>query len=376
MHMQWVERYSEFRCEGQVAPGFLYKSGSAGNLPAALENMIARAEDGEVLRIVSPVIEDEALVELLGAARSRGVIIKLVTALLDPRKGIVTRGWDDSEDLGKHQECIRALSGKGVLLRSTATVPHMKMMLLGNKCAYFGSANFASTSLRGNSVESGILIENTPHLEGISEIYEILWKSCCYRFLTRAGAHTLDECKGEAPTGKTGDEWKWGGGQTWFSYPEGAPVIASGLAEILCEAQSDIIFSALSLYDTDKIPFVHNELLRCLARGVRVTAVVRPEHFKLEQFPDKSTRSLMEQGLQVFGVTGLHAKGFLVDGVHCGMMSANFNPYSMNPEILKEGKPTANIEMAIAGRSDSELLSGFAAFLCHLVHGATHRLEL
>lgn len=191
--------------------------------------------------------------------------------------------------------------------------------------------------------------------------------------VNRAGAVSLSEnrpppaCAGEFHN----PEWNIGeGGRLLVSHPGGAPVLAGALAEALDQAVDEVILAAMSLYQTDEIPLLGPALGRCLARGVKVRAIVRPEQFKRGVYPDPSTLELLESGMNLFGVTGLHAKGLLIDGRWCGLHSANFNPYSLDPRC-----ETANWEFGIVGPADHPILSEWASFIQNLADHPTHRFR-
>jgi len=343
---------------------------ATGGLTQEVERIIASTENGDFLRLISPVLDDPTIVSLLCEARCRGVLIQLMTSLFDSRKGIVTKGWDESQNIQAHYEAIRELAKVGVLLRSPSTTPHIKLVHLESREAFFGSANLAKTSLRGGSVEAGVRISETLSLLSLREAFQLVWNSCQFSMGARFGAVTLQEqARRSSELVSLTAEWACEDATClWLSQPGAEPIIATRLAEFIAKAQRDVILVALSCYDTDRIPGFGIALHACLRRGVRVRVVVRPEHFRINQYPDLPTISLIEEGMELVGVRGLHAKGFLIDNSWCGIQSANFNPYS-----LDTGCATSNVEMAISGPRTSLILSDFADFILALSERPTHQ---
>jgi len=319
-------------------------------------------------------IDDPGVVARIIDARHRGVIVKCLTSLTDARKGIVTKGWDVTQNLPAHHEVIRRLAKAGVLLRSPATIPHGKMLHVHGGSAWFGSANLTRNSLRGNTVEAAVRLEDPQILGGMKSAFDLAWAASSFAMVSRSRAVSLSEQR--PPPSGDGEprrqEWPSGGGICLLaSHPGGAPVIAGHLANALDQARDEVILSAMSLFRTNEIPLLGAALERCLAKGVNVRVVVRPEHFKPKDYPDPATLGLIKSGMTLLGVTGLHAKGFLIDGRRCGLKSANFNPYSLDPGVV-----TSNVELGLYGSADSVELEGFALFLERLAENPTNRFTI
>ncbi len=118
---------------------------------------------------------------------------------------------------------------------------------------------------------------------------------------------------------------------------------------------------------TVHIPLLHHALQEALARGVTVTAVVRPEESPADRYPDPSTRSLLDRGMTLRGFERLHAKGIVVDGSRCGLFSANINPFS-----LQSNTESAHVECGVFTDLGSSLPQAYAQFIQEMDQQATH----
>jgi phosphatidylserine/phosphatidylglycerophosphate/cardiolipin synthase-like enzyme len=341
-----------------------------GGLPQEIEAIIGLASDGDLLRLISPVIDDSGVVGLLCDARRRGVVIRILTSLTGNRGQIVTKGWDASQDVEAHHDAIRTLAKVGVLLRSPRTTPHGKMVHLNGKRAMFGSANLAKGSLRGGALEAAIVIEDQASLAGTKDAFDRIWRSSPYSMKALAGAVTLDEKSQNSYTteSQVSSQWCLGDAELLLSAPA-IGSISEKLTQLINGAQSEILLITMSLYETDTIPGFGAALLAALERGVHVRAVVRPEHFKIDKYPDPATVELINHGMELRGITGLHAKGILIDKRCCGIQSANFNPYSLDSQ-----RTEANWETAIVGSAQAPMLRDFAAFIERMTLNPTHQL--
>lgn len=368
--MSWSEtgRSPEDAVEMLKASSNVLSTISGGGLTLHIEDLIRGATDGEVLRVISPIIDDPQIVRLICQARERGVIVRVLTTLVD-RHGVRTKGWDASQDVASHDECIRRLAKSGVLLRSPITTPHAKFIHLSEKQAIFGSANLAKGSLRGHALEVALQISDVIAMRSLADAFDEIWKLCPYFLRSRAGTITIGEAAqltGNAlPLSLRMDDM-----ELLLSFPCSS-IASDRLSEIVTTAQREIVLMAMSLYDTDTIPRFGDALLEALNRGVRVLTVVRPEHFPPSQYPDKATIELIRSGMELTGITGLHAKGFLVDGDWCGIQSANFNPFSLDAT-----RPECNVEMLLIGHATSPLLRDYSRFFELLSGSATHIFSL
>lgn len=341
-------------------------------LLASLQTFVENVGAGEVLRIMSPVIDHPQVVSWLRAARHRGVVVRILTTLVD-RHGIHTKGWDASENIESHGESIRELAKCGCILRSTRTTPHGKFVLGGYSKLWFGSANLAIGALGGRAVEAGVVLDDDGVSCQVQTIFDQLWKSTPYRMVHRQGAILIEE-KGNSITTFADVELLEDQVSVWSSAP-GVSTATCGINCLLDSATDDILLVAMSLYELDSVSEMQEILIRALRRGVRVRAVVRQEHFVSEElkgrYPDSSTSKLLESGMELLGVQGLHAKGFLVDDRWCGIQSANFNPYSFDWR-----REECNVELVIAGDARDKILMAFADWMRSLTQQATYYFSL
>lgn len=343
---------------------------SGPGLPAALKTLVDEARSGEVLRVMSPVIDDPDAVSWLRQARQRGVVVRILTTLMD-RHGIHTKGWDASQNIEAHGECIRELAESGCNVRSSRTTPHGKFVLSSSGKMWFGSANLSVGSLKGRAVEAAMLLNESIVSSQIQTVFDQVWASSPYRMVHRQGAILIDE---KASSEYTPFDYDPPADTicVWTSAP-GVSFATRGINRLLDSAISEILLVSMSLYDLNRVPEIQEALLRAIQRGVKVRAVVRKEHFEDEErkglYPDPATRALLESGMELLGVPGLHAKGFLVDNAWCGIQSANFNPYSLDWK-----RDECNVEFVLAGRTIDPLLMVYAGCLRHLCNQATHQM--
>jgi phosphatidylserine/phosphatidylglycerophosphate/cardiolipin synthase-like enzyme len=371
--MNWLSTTQDFNSltSGIRASGCFRASNPHGGLTQEIESILELAADGDPLRIISPIIDDPGVVDLLCDARKRGVVVRILAPLTDNRGNMVTKGWDASLNVKEdHHEVIRTLAKVGVLLRSPRTTPHTKLVHLDGKKAVFGSANLTKNSLRCGALEAAIVFDDQASLAGTKDAFDFMWKSSPYSMKALAGAVTLDE---KSPARHSTEspitsQWCLGDAELFISAPA-IGVLSEKLTQLIQGAQSEILLITLSLYDTDTIPGFGAALLAALRRGVHVRAVVRPEHFTLDQYPDPATVELIRHGMELRGITGLHAKGFLIDKQFCGIQSANFNPYSLDSQ-----RAEVNWETAIVGSAQAPMLRDFAAFIERMALNPTHQL--
>lgn len=354
--------------------GLLLNCTGENALGRSILELITGSKGGDSLSIITPILEEDAAINALLAARARGVRIRVITRLAEHRDGrlrFITRGFDPGESLAAHFEATRRLTHAAIRLKSPSLLPHAKLVVASGRAAIFSSANLTANALgfAGNaSIEAGIQFDHPDEIRHWQEAFTALWNSC------QLAQDLYDKnivIQSTAHSGTFGEELPAtvsAGLRLHCFYPPQRQELLTELIAHVERARKEIILAALSFYDLDRIPALRAALLAALRRGVRVTAVVRPEQFPPNQYPDAATRSLIESGLCLAGVTGLHAKAFLVDSEICGMTSANFNPYSL-------GAPgtASNLELAISGPCALQKLVPVATFLESLVETPTHR---
>jgi len=353
-----------------AVPGVL-STGDEGDLAKSIHEFIQGTRDGELLRIMSPVIDDKGCVEDILAARRRGVAIRVLTTLAD-RHGIRTKGWDASQDIAPHDEAIRMLAKAGVILRSPLSTPHGKFVVLNKSSSLFGSANLTRGSLRGSALEALLRFEDPDILAALVAAFDAVWKVAPFSMRHRNGAVILEE--GAANHIAIASEaWEVTGSapRVVVSGP-GCPGARDWLVETIKSARREVILVAMSFYESNGISGLHDALLGALRRGVRIRAVVRLEHFKDEEnkglYPDPSTAELIREGIELLGIQGLHAKGVSVDNSWNAIQSANFNPYSFDP--LRE---ECNVEILVCATGGTKLLTDYSKWIRMLADSADAR---
>ena len=139
--------------------------------------------------------------------------------------------------------------------------------------------------------------------------------------------------------------------------------LAKRMAALLLEARKNVLLATMSIYDLEKVPIVFNALCGVLSKGIAVTVLARTgiEQFKPEDWPDPSTKKLIELGLKIVEVPHLHAKGLFVDGQIGMMMSANLNPYSLG------NLETSHVEIAAQAPCSEPFMDAFQRFALSLL---------
>ena len=338
----------------------------------SIDRLLDKATTGQELCILSPLVDDPEIIGRLIAAAERGAQVKVVTGLGEQNRIKGSFEYQllsgaDLTDSSRHEANIQRLARiPGIRVRSLRCLPHAKLVLLKGLEAIFSSVNLSPNAMargQAESVEAGIRMAGGDLLDDLGAIFKQLWEHAPIQFVLSGPDISIREIGSRAPTLPRREAADlpviaWSG-----------PGFGAGICETLVSwirnARKDIILAALSFYDAEDLPEFYLALLAALDRGVRITVVVRPENFSPSRYPDPSTRKLVSRGLVLFGEPGLHAKGILVDDVFCGITSANFNPFSLNP-----GLPTSHFEMAIFGKAGSPLLARYAWFLQYLVQRA------
>lgn len=350
-------------------PNTLYRI-PKGCLSTAIEDMLDECHHDDILRLISPIIDDGKIADKLVRLRRKGVQIRLLTTIVDNGKKPKTKGWDNSQNIQKHDESIRRMAREGVSLKSMPTTPHTKLIHSERlQKAYFGSANLTFNSLRGDSIETG-LVYSGDTWNALGKSFDQQWKMSVFSMRHRAGEILLEETHPPvaSSSAELQCEWSWGGGQCFLTWPgmNYAPVPWRSWFD---SAKNDILLVAMSFYDYSGIPEFGSALSDALDRGVSVRILVRQDQFALDRFPDLETIKLLARGAQVNGIKGLHAKGFVIDHARFGILSANFNPFSLSTII-----PSANVETCIF-HSKLDQSSEYGHLLDFLFENATHTLS-
>ena len=324
---------------------------------------------------INPLLTDARMIDTLVAARKRRVSVKLITELREYRRSGIeypTRGFEaeTATNLEEHFRIVRVLAQERVLCRGLRHYAHGKAVVVDDQQVILSSANWTANSLGWGSqpsLEAGVSIWDPPIVSAWGNALCRLWDSCPFRLHSLDNDVSLQEEPSPAvPIGEL-DRLCLDSVQMSWSYPPEHYGIRDQLVDLVRRATQSIVFSALSFYDTERIPILQQALEEALARGVSVTVVVRPGQFLADRYPDPSTRRLLERGLLLRGVEGLHAKWIAVDGTVCGLFSANVNPFS-----LQSNAESAHVECGLFVSPNYPLLEAYCQFIEELNRQATH----
>jgi len=321
------------------------------------------------LLIINPLITDERLLQHILGARERGVRVKIITELRENRRSGIsypTRGFevDDEANLNEHFMAIRRLTTRRVLCRGMRYYAHAKIVVVDHERVILSSANGTSNSLGWGSqpsVEAGVSINEPLVVSKVASVIGQVWEQCPFRLHLLEQDISLQESAVD-PHAEFPLEYEINDdSQIVWSYPPYGRALRDSLVRLIRQARKKITFAALSFYETDKVDSLHTALLGALERGVRVTVIVRPEHFRPDQFPDPSTKHLLENGLRLLGMSALHAKGMVVDNSSCAIFSGNINPFS-----LESDADSAQVEIGMCEFENARFLGAYGRWLSTL----------
>lgn len=336
------------------------------------------------LWIASPFIDDHRIVEALIRAKTRRVRIKVITDIRNNRgrgKQYITRGFESTSqeetELEAHQACIRELSRALISCRSPMHYPHFKLIIADEQSALLSSANLTENSLGGNSgssLEVGLSIDRNDQVEGLLKVLSCLWDTCPFRLILNGADVSIEQQGSEECIALIARMVSAAGllanspGEEFFSLTE---AIIKGINT----SKFELTIASMSFFEVNRAPGLEEALLAALRREVRVTAIIRLEHFRKEvengKYPDASTRKLIEAGMKLVGIAGMHAKGLLVDQYEGIVFSANINPYSLTSELESN-----HIELGIKLLKVDSCFDGFALFMNELRRASTHHFML
>ena len=329
---------------------------SSSEFGLRIVNLIREARDS--VCIVSPVIQEDEVYAAIHDATQRNVSVKVVTQLGNHRTG----QFETSPEFKSYAIPRRQLAQLGASVRDWDVTVHAKMILVDDEKFLFMSSNLNGNSLglgTNNAVESALLFEHGPEVTAGRELFNAIWDGSTVRQIKRDDriAIVRQGSKAKVPDA---DDCIRNVGRTEFilSTPTNQ-FLPRRIAALLREAQKSVLLSAMSIYDLERVPILFEALSGALARGVEVTVRIRNgvEQFKASDWPDPSTKKLMDQGLKIIEVSRLHAKGVFVDGKIGMVMSANLNPYSLGD------LETSHVEMAVqAPCSTSFMRDAFSFF--------------
>lgn len=326
------------------------------------------------ISIIVPVIDDEHVLRALASARKRGVVIKIITAIKD-RSGkkhrFQTTGFDGDRDPANQTEVLRHIAEMDILCRDTQYHPHAKLIAIDDNTAIISSANLNSSSLGLNtgarSIEAGLRFSNGRLASICTQLFNAVWASCPFRQSLRMSVtgheHTtfdIREEKGESIK-QSVFEQKVHGLRLILSVPDVSSCLEKQLTNMINMATQTITMSALSMYETQAIPNIHNALLNALKRKVTIKVCVRPgseNKFSVKNWPDDSTLNLLRHGLLLYEVDRLHAKGIVIDGTRGGLFSGNLNPFSLSDKCS-----TGHVEIGLFWDNGDDALTEYSQFI-------------
>jgi phosphatidylserine/phosphatidylglycerophosphate/cardiolipin synthase-like enzyme len=335
-----------------------------------IEVEFARLADASTseIRVISPLVDNPAVIDSLIRARRRNLSVQVITELLERQKDSVSFpnqgfGFGEKENtLSDHFDATRRLALNNVRCRCPRFCPHAKLWLFDGVKAVVTSANLTNNSLgRGKNpaIEAGIVFEDEAVVTELARVFEHLWQTCPYKQQLSYGNISLSEEAQEKGPQAEDRIIRNAHLQTHWNIPPSSDDLLKKIIAEIDSAKSTLLISALSLYDTKDVPSLHSALVKALERGIKVTVVVRHDHFPQQQYPDPSTNELLRCGLRLVTRSHLHLKAMLVDECQVGLFSANFNPYSLNTACR-----SAHIELGVFGSANG-VLAGAAEFLKH-----------
>lgn len=336
------------------------------------------------LWVASPFIDDERILKSLVRAKSRRVRVKVVTDIRNNRgrgNKYVTRGFQaEPKEVMKfdaHQSCIRELARARISCRSPIHYPHFKLIVADDRIAILSSANLTSNSLGGtatSSLEVGLAIARQEQVDLLLLLLSQIWKSCPFRLMLNENDVSIEQHGSGEDVASVANSFSRKGvlvnspRESFFSLTE-------AIVTAVANSKSELIIAAMSFYDTSEVPRLEEAIDAALARGVQVTAIIRPEHFreaeKRGEYPDPSTKRLIESGMQLRGITGLHAKGMLIDQSEGIVFSANINPFSMI-----NGCESNHLEIGLEFNRTDDCFSDFVKFMNELMQAANREFLL
>lgn len=349
------------------------------------ERLLSAIESAKkTLWVASPFIDDARIVQALKNAKARRVRIKVITDIRNNRgrgKQYLTHGFHtksvETKNFDSHQKCIRDLARSRISCRSPTHYPHFKLIVADDEIAVMSSANLTKNSLGGNaksSLEAGLSLVRRDQVEHLVRLLSQLWSSCPFRLILNekdmsieqhgSGEQIVDVAVAAAQQGLLVNS----PGNGHFS-------LTDAVVNAVDRSKRELLFASMSFFDADSVPQLEVAVLAALARGVKVTAIIRPEHFSKQEargeYPDPSTKRLLMSGMRLLGIPGLHAKGLLVDQAEGIIFSANINPFSLTSELESN-----HIEMGLQLAAADDRSIEFAAFMNDLRRSAQSQFQL
>ena len=349
-----------------AGPHVLAGSGSNDRLRRALIAGIAHAS--REIWLCSPMIDDQEVTEALVAARGRRVRVKVLSEVRTRRGGslsTIARGFLEggAGHPGRHEDERRRLALGGVRLRSPPAYCHAKAWVFDELLAFVGSANVTPNALHVGdrpSIEAGVLFRRPDAVALVREQLAMLWQGCALKQQQSEGEIFIAEDPAPVLDGSLFDRTLADGTSFSWQLPfMESHSVRQRLITNLSSAERSIKLLALSFYETNSIPGLHSALLAALRRGVDVLTVVRPpDRQHGGAFPDPDTLELIDAGMRLEGLSGLHAKGACVDGSWALAFTGNFNRYSLDG--MSE---TDHVEFGVSGPTSVPEIAAWARWL-------------
>lgn len=381
-------RDGEWSPAGPVPEDLLLNHSSSAALGERIIALIDAARVRETLLLITPLLDDDRVLDAIIRARERGARVKLITEMRKrtARREYVTRaadyGFTNDEEARanlSHHRALGRLCAENVDVRGFHFCAHAKLALLGQREAIISSANLTANSLGWGqpAVEAGLLFRDSELVSALLQNTTLLWQQAPLAFHILADEEQTGYSIQSRPSrlAEVVAEMETASGSVLWNLPGMASPLARRIACEIEKARKRVILCALSLFELDQgVPFIEAAILGALRRGVEVVALVRSNDDNLISlgWPDPSTRGLVKAGMLLLGIVGLHAKGLLVDENFCGIFSANFNRFSLSDKA-STAQETPNLELGISGRAEGGPLRPLARWLHTLPASATHR---
>lgn len=372
---------------GPIPEDLLLNHASSAVLGERIIALIDSAQSRETLRLITPILDDDRVLDAIVKARGRGARVKLITEARRRRHGeYVIRaadygftGEEQRQANLHHHRALGRLCAENVDVRGFHFCPHAKLALIDQREAIISSANLTANSLGWGQpvVEAGLLLRDTDLLSALHQSTTALWQQAPLAFHIMADEEQTGYSIQSRPSriAEVVPAIETTNGSILWNVPGVASSLAVRIAREIGDARKGVVLCAYTLYELDRgVQKIEAAILGALRRGVEVIALVRSNNDSIvsQGWPDPSTRRLVGAGMQLLGIIGLHAKGFLVDDNVCGIFSANFNRFSLSHESSAPLE-VPDLEVGMIGFADNIPLRPLAGWLHTLPSSATHR---
>lgn len=304
------------------------------------------------LFLASHIVLDDEVPRILGRARERGVSVRLFTEIADRADGglrINTLGLDGQytgEELARHDAIIRLLARDGVQIQSGPVFSHVKLWVADDRVAATGSANLTTNSLGTGPSPAIELMQSCDGNPGaaLAAVAAWLWagSNLCADYDAQSGFRITQRLGRSTPPPQHPSVIVGVPGQ---GYP-----ILDAFRTAIERAERSILLVTMSAYRWQDLPGFEAALGDALDRGVTVTLARRAPDDRCTACP--SIDEMRRRGMRVIDVSGLHAKGIVIDGAWTAICTGNLNPFS-----LAGSKPTDHVELAVVDASNTDCVA-------------------